>query len=145
MRTVLLSLLIAPLLCAPRLFALQLSPAEPSVPLVRTEKLTASEQKQWTEAKAAVADAQATLKQARSAAEKTPAPAAKAAEDDAQAKLDQANRELQGAEDGISLAHHANTECGCYVQSQGRDFDRVEFKDDTIIIRHVHEGPPALH
>ena len=53
--------------------------------------------------------------------------------------------EATTAEDGISLAHHANTECGCYVQSQGRDYDRVEFKEDTIVIRHVHEGPPALH
>jgi hypothetical protein len=31
-------------------------------------------------------------------------------------KLAQAQRELQGTEDGISLNHHANTECGCYVQ-----------------------------
>ena len=64
---------------------------------------------------------------------------------DAQMKLAQAQRELKGTEDGISLAHHANTECGCYVASQGRDYDRVEFKDDSIVIRHVHEAPPALH
>jgi hypothetical protein len=147
MRTGLLSL-IASLLLAPQLLALQIgppAPAQPAVPPVRTEKLTPSEQKQWTDAKAAVADAQAGLYQAKVAAGKTPTGPAKAAEEEAQARLDQANRELQGAEDGISLAHHANTECGCYVQSQGRDFDRVEFKDDTIIIRHVHEGPPALH
>ena len=60
-------------------------------------------------------------------------------------KLAQAERELKGTEDGVSLNHHANTECGCYVQSQGRDYDRVEFKDDSIVIRHVHEGPPSLH
>jgi hypothetical protein len=60
-------------------------------------------------------------------------------------KLAQAQRELKGTEDGISLNHHANTECGCYVQSQGRDYDRVEFKGDTIVIHHIHEGPPSLH
>jgi multidrug efflux pump subunit AcrA (membrane-fusion protein) len=154
MWTILLSaLLLSPLLLSPRVFALQIAPPAPAqaaVPPVRTEKLTDAERKQWSEAKAAVADAQsrldqARLDQARAAAEKTPSPAAKAAEDDAQARLDQANRELQGAEDGISLAHHANTECGCYVQSQGRDFDRVEIRDDTIVIRHVHEAPPSLH
>ncbi len=137
MWTVLLSLL---------LFAPQLGPAaptQPATPLVRTEKLSAPELKQWTDAKTAVADAQAKLNQAKAAAEKSPKQ--KTAEDTAQARLDQASRELQGAEDGISLAHHANTDCGCYVQSQGRDFDRVEFKDDTIVIRHVHEAPPALH
>ena len=119
------------------------SPAPQAAPAVRTEKLTDAESKQLAEAKTAVADAQAKLDEAKTAG-KTKA-AALAAEDAAQLKLDQANRELQGAEDGVSLAHHANTECGCYVQSQGRDYDRVEFKDDTIIIRHVHEGPPSLH
>lgn len=118
-------------------------PSAPAPAAVRTEKLTASESRQWNEAKAAVAEAQAKLERAKAADGKTPA--AKTAEDDAQARLDQANRELQGAEDGISLAHHANTECGCYVQSQGREFDRIEFKDDTIIIRHVHEAPVGLH
>ena len=54
--------------------------------------------------------------------------------------LAQAERELKGTQEGISLNHHANTECGCYVQSQGRDYDRVEFHgDDSIVIRHVHE------
>jgi multidrug efflux pump subunit AcrA (membrane-fusion protein) len=144
MRMVLLSAL----LLSPPVFALQLAapaPPQPAVPLVRTEKLTEAERKQLNEATSAVTDAQARLDTAKSVAEKTPTDATKAAEDDAQAKLDQAKRELQGAQDGISLAHHANTECGCYVQSQGRDFDRVEFKDDTIIIRHVHEAPPTLH
>lgn len=136
MLTALLSLL---------LLAPQLGPAAPppsAPPPVRTEKLTESERKQWTEAKAAVSDAQAALDKVKATEQATPA--AKSAQKDAQARLDQANRELQGAEDGISLAHHANTDCGCYVQSKGRDYDRVEFKDDTIVIRHVHEAPPAL-
>ena len=118
------------------------APAQPEVPAVRTEKMTPSEVQQLTDAKASVAAAQIQMEQAKAAGSKK---AAKAAQDAAQARLNQANRELQGAQDGISLAHHANTECGCYVQSQGRDYDRVEFKDDSIIIRHVHEGPPALH
>ena len=133
------------------LFLLQLQPpaagqapaaAQSGAPAVRTERLTEPEHKQWHEAKDAVAAAQARLEAAKADGNSK---AAKAAVGDAQLKLDQAQRELQGAEDGISLAHHANTECGCYVQSQGRDYDRVELKDDTIIIRHVHEGPPALH
>ncbi len=118
-----------------------------AVPAVRTEKLTADEQKQLADAKAGVADAQAKLDRARAAGDKSAGDKAadKSAAESAQADLDQANRELQGTQDGISLAHHANTECGCYVQSQGREYDRVEFKDDTIVIRHVHEAPPSLH
>ncbi len=126
----------------------QLAPpaAAPAPVPVRTEKLTPDEQKQLAESKAAVADAQAKADQAGKAQDAAKNdPAAKAAAGDAQMKLDQSKRELQGTEDSISLAHHANTECGCYVQSQGRDYDRVEFKDDTIVIHHIHEGPPALH
>ena len=125
----------------------QLVPGAPTQPVaapVRTEKLTPSELQQYTDAKTAVAAAQAKLDLAKQVGGNDDA-ATKTSLDQAQAKLGQAKRELQGAEDGISLAHHANTECGCYVQSQGRDYDKVEFKDDAIVIRHVHEGPPTLH
>jgi hypothetical protein len=97
------------------------------------------------EAKAEVAEAQAKADEASKAQEANKTDATTKAASDAQMAVEQANRELKGTEDGITLAHHANTECGCYVQSQGRDYDRVEFKEDTIVIRHVHEGPPALH
>jgi hypothetical protein len=97
------------------------------------------------DAKAEVADAQAKADAASKAQDANKSDATTKAAGDAQMKLAQTERELKGTEDGISLNHHANTECGCYVQSQGRDYDRVEFKDDTIVIRHVHEGPPALH
>jgi hypothetical protein len=139
MWTVLLSLM---------LVAPQLTPGTPAqqapVP-VRTEKLTPDEQKQLTDAKAEVADAQTKADAASKAQEANKSDATTKAASDAQMKVEQANRELKGTEDGITLNHHANTECGCYVQSQGRDYDRVEFKGDTIVIRHVHEGPPALH
>jgi hypothetical protein len=135
-----------PVLLLAMLQAPQLTPAAPAqqaaVP-VRTEKLTPDEQKQLKDAKAEVADAQADA--ASKAQEANKSDATVKAAGDAQMKLAQAQRDLKGAEDGISLNHHANTECGCYVQSQGRDYDRVEFKDDTIVIRHVHEGPPSLH
>jgi len=121
------------------------TPAQQAPAPVRTEKLTSDEQKQLADAKAEVADAQAKADAASKAQEAGKSDATTKAASDALMKLEQANRELKGTEDGISLAHHANTECGCYVQSQGRDYDRVEFKDDTIVIRHVHEGPPALH
>jgi hypothetical protein len=84
----------------------------------RTEKLTASEAKQLADANQAVADAQAKLIQAKAA--------------------------LKGTTDGIELAHHANTDCGCYVESTGRDYDKVEFKGDTIVIHHIHEAPGSL-
>jgi hypothetical protein len=84
----------------------------------RTEKLTPSEVKALADAKQTVADAQAKLIQAKAA--------------------------LKGTTDGIELAHHANTDCGCYVESTGRDYDKVEFKDDTIIIHHIHEAPGSL-
>ena len=138
MWTVLLSLMLLPA---------QLTPGPPSqAPSpVRIEKLTPDEQKQLKEAKAEVAEAQAKADEASKAQEANKTDATTKAASDAQMAVEQANRELKGTEDGITLAHHANTECGCYVQSQGRDYDRVEFKDDTIVIRHVHEGPPALH
>ena len=63
---------------------------------------------------------------------------------DAQAKLIQAKAALKGTTDGIELAHHANTDCGCYVESTGRDYDKVEFKGDTIVIHHIHEAPGSL-
>lgn len=139
MITVLLSLM---------LVAPQLTPGTPAqqapVP-VRTEKLTADEQKQLAESKAELADAQAKADAASRAQEADKNDATTRAASDAQMKLAQAQRDLKGTEDGISLNHHANTECGCYVQSQGRDYDRVEFKDDTIVIHHIHEGPPSLH
>src|SRR5271154_1477158 len=84
----------------------------------RTEKLTATEVKQLADANQAVADAQAKLIQAKAA--------------------------LQGTTEGIEQAHHANTDCGCYVESTGRDYDKVEFKGDTIVIHHIHEAPGGL-
>src|ERR1700735_4083835 len=89
-----------------------------ATPPVRTEKLTPAEVKQLADANKAVADAQAKLIQAKAA--------------------------LQGATEGVELAHHANTDCGCYIDNVGRDYDKVEFKDDTIIIHHIHEDPPSL-
>jgi hypothetical protein len=87
-------------------------------PVDRTEKLTPAEVKAMTDAKQAVADAQDKLIHAKAA--------------------------LQGTTEGIELAHHANTDCGCYVESTGRDYDKVEFKDDTILIHHIHEAPGSL-
>lgn len=137
------SLLLLALLQAPQLTPA--APIQPAAAPVRTEKLTIQEQKQLADAKAEVANAQAKVDAARKAQEAKRTDATIRAASDAQMNLAQAQRELKGTEDGISLNHHANTECGCYVQSQGRDYDRVEFKDDTILIRHVHEAPPSLH
>jgi hypothetical protein len=139
MWTVLLSLLLVSPQLTPN------APAQPAPAPVRTEKLTADEQKQLAESKAEVADAQAKADAASKAQQANKSDATTKAASDAQMKLAQAQRELKGTQDGISLNHHANTECGCYVQSQGRDYDRVEFKNDTIVIRHIHEGPPSLH
>jgi hypothetical protein len=86
-----------------------------STPPVRTEKLTPAEVKALADANQAVADAQDKLIHAKAA--------------------------LQGTTEGIEQAHHANTDCGCYVESTGRDYDKVEFKGDTIIIHHIHEAP----
>jgi len=123
----------------------QLAPATVPTSPVRIERLTPDEQKQLKESNAEVADAQAKAEAASKAQEANKTDATTKAASDAQMALAQAERELKGTQDGISLNHHANTECGCYVQSQGRDYDRVEFKDDSIVIRHVHEGPLALH
>jgi hypothetical protein len=123
----------------------QLAPATVPTSPVRIERLTPDEQKQLKESNAEVADAQAKADAASKAQEANKTDVTTKAASDAQMALAQAERELKGTQDGISLNHHANTECGCYVQSQGRDYDRVEFKDDSIVIRHVHEGPPALH
>jgi hypothetical protein len=84
----------------------------------RTEKLTPAEVKALADANQAVADAQAKLIQAKAA--------------------------LKGTTQGIELAHHANTDCGCYVESTGRDYDKVEFKGDTILIHHIHEAPGSM-
>ncbi len=89
-----------------------------AVPAVRTEKLTPAEAKALADANQAVADAQDKLIHAKAA--------------------------LQGTTEGIEQAHHANTDCGCYVESTGRDYDKVEFKGDTIIIHHIHEAPGSL-
>jgi hypothetical protein len=138
MGTLLLSLLLlSPQLGPP-------APAETPAP-VRTEKLTADEQKQLAEAKAEVADAQAKADAATKAQEAAKSDATVKAASAAVMSVERANRELKGTEDGIALAHHANTECGCYVQGKGREYDRVEFKDDTIVIHHIHENPPGLH
>jgi hypothetical protein len=92
--------------------------AAPDTPAVRTEKLTPAEMKSLADANQAVADAQDKLIHAKAA--------------------------LQGTTEGIEQAHHANTDCGCYVESTGRDYDKVEFKGDTIIIHHIHEAPGSL-
>jgi hypothetical protein len=94
------------------------STSDASVPVDRTEKLTPAEVKALADANQAVADAQAKLIQAKAA--------------------------LQGTTEGIEQAHHANTDCGCYVESTGRDYDKVEFKGDTIVIHHIHEAPGSL-
>lgn len=140
MVTILLSLLLVSSQLASTPPAAQQAP----VP-VRTEKLTPDEQKQLAETKAEVADAQAKADAASKAQEAHKTDATIRAASDAQMKLAQAERDLKGTEDGISLNHHANTECGCYSQTEGRDYDRVEFKDDTIVIHHIHEPPPSLH
>jgi hypothetical protein len=100
------------------LLFLALMQPQAAAPADRTEKLTPAEVKQLAEANQAVADAQAKLIQAKAA--------------------------LQGATEGVELAHHANTDCGCYIDNVGRDYDKVEFKGDTIIIHHIHENPPSL-
>jgi hypothetical protein len=136
-----------PVLLLLLLQAPQLNPAAPPQQTVsppRIEKLTPDEQKQLADAKAEVADAQAKADAASKAQEANKTDATVKAASDAQMALAQAERDQKGTEDGITLNHHANTECGCYVQSQGRDYDRVEFKDDTIVIHHIHEGPPSL-
>ena len=130
-------------LCFPRLTPGP--PAKEAVSPVRIERLTPDEQKQLAEAKTEVADAQAKADAASKAQDAAKNDATTKAASAAQMKLAQAERELKGTEDGISLNHHANTDCGCYVASQGRDYDRVEFKGDSIVIHHVHEGPPSLH
>jgi hypothetical protein len=84
----------------------------------RTETLTPAEVKALADANRAVADAQDKLVHAKAA--------------------------LKGTTEGIELAHHANTDCGCYVESTGRDYDKVEFKGDTIVIHHIHEAPGSL-
>ena len=61
-----------------------------------------------------------------------------------QVNYSSAKAALMGATQSVELAHHANTDCGCYVDSTGRDYDKVEFKDDTIVIHHIHEAPPSL-
>jgi hypothetical protein len=130
------------------LFFPQLTPVAPvkeAPSPVRIERLTPDEQKQLAEAKTEVADAQAKADAASKAQEAARSDATTKAAGDAQMKLAQAERDLKGTEDGISLNHHANTECGCYVASQGRDYDRVDFKGDSIVIHHIHEGPPSLH
>ena len=95
------------------------SAPDTSTPPVRTEKLTPPEVKALADANQAVADAQSKLIQAKAA--------------------------LQGTTEGIEQAHHANTDCGCYIESAGREYDKVEFKGDTIIIHHIHEPPASLH
>jgi hypothetical protein len=95
------------------------SSPDATTPVDRTEKLTPAEMKAMADARKAVADAQDKLIQAKAA--------------------------LKGTTDGIEQAHHANTDCGCYVESTGRDYDKVEYKDDTIVIHHIHEAPGSLN
>src|ERR1700684_963331 len=94
------------------------STPDATTPADRTEKLTPEEVKSLADANQAVADAQTKLIQAKAA--------------------------LQGTTEGIEQAHHANTDCGCYLESTGRDYDKVEFKGDTIVIHHIHEAPGSL-
>ena len=77
-----------------------LAPAAPAtaVPAERTEQLTPAEVKALADANKAVADAQDKLIHAKAA--------------------------LQGTTEGIEQAHHANTDCGCYLESTGRDYDK---------------------
>jgi hypothetical protein len=111
----------------------------------RVEKLTPAQFQQMNDAKQAVADAQAKLDRAKAAAQSTTeSKDAKQAVDDAQDKLIHAKAALRGATEGIEQDHHANTDCGCYVASTGREYDKVEFKDDTIIIHHIKELPASL-
>ena len=98
--------------------ALTATAPDTNTPADRTEKLTPAELKQLSDAKKAVADAQEKLIQAKAA--------------------------LKGTTDGIEQAHHANTDCGCYVESTGRDYDKVEYKDDSIVIHHIHEAPGSM-
>jgi len=98
--------------------ALTATTPDTNTPADRTEKLTPAELKQLSDAKKAVADAQEKLIQAKAA--------------------------LKGTTDGIEQAHHANTDCGCYVESTGRDYDKVEYKDDSIVIHHIHEAPGSM-
>lgn len=120
-----------------------LAPAPPPAS-PRVEKLSPEEQKQLQQARAAVDEAAADAEAARRAEETKKGPGTEAAAGRAEEKLLQARRAEKGTEEAIALNHHANTECGCYVQSQGRDYDRVEFKADTIVIHHIHEAPPSL-
>ena len=84
----------------------------------RTEKLTPAEVKALADANQAVADAQAKLIQAKAA--------------------------LQGHDGG----HRAGASCeyGLWLlrRKHGRDYDKVEFKGDTIVIHHIHEAPASL-
>ncbi|HEY4047587.1 MAG TPA: hypothetical protein VGM27_12040 [Acidobacteriaceae bacterium] len=94
------------------------NPAPAAAPApVRVEKMTPEELKALTDAQKAVADAEA--------------------------KVAAAKRALKGAQEGVELSHHANTDCGCYVQGAGRDYDKVEFKGDSIVIQHIHEAPSS--
>jgi ribosomal protein L32 len=84
----------------------------------KTEKMTPDEVKRLADAKKALADAQDALIKAKA--------------------------NMKGTTDSIELAHHANTDCGCYINNSGREYDKVDYKGDDIIITHIHEDPPSL-
>ena len=78
------------------------STPDATTPADRTEKLTPEEVKSLAEANQAVADAQTKLIQAKAA--------------------------LQGTTEGIEQAHHANTDCGCYLEARGGIMTRLSSK-----------------
>ena len=82
------------------------STPDATTPADRTEKLTPEEVKSLADANQAVADAQAKLIQAKAA--------------------------LQGTTEGIEQAHHANTDCGCYLEARAGIMTRLSSKETPL-------------
>jgi hypothetical protein len=108
----------------------------------RTEKMTPDEVKRLTDARKALADAQDQMAKAKAATAGSTGPNKEA--DAARDQLIKAKAGLKGTTDSIELAHHLNTDCGCYMDSTGREYDKVQYKGDELVIQHVHEDPPSL-
>jgi hypothetical protein len=123
-----------------------LTPAQPTGKITtspeRTEKLTPDEAKRLSDANKAIADAQDKLTKAKAAAGAATTPNKEVA--DAKDQLIKAKAGLKGTTDSIETAHHLNTDCGCYMDSTGREYDKVQYKGDEILIQHIHEDPPSL-